>query len=184
MASEYPEWQYYPPRNTPPSWVHDFVAVVAAARDRIDTDVASRAERLTSDVVLAHISMGLKDLGYTVELGKQREQRIRRPVLYGPWGRERVAYQVDAVHDQLGVLVEVEAGRGAQGNAVYRDLIRTSLIVDAHYLALGVARQYRFRSGGKLVTVQSYRDTTDLLDAVYASGRLTLPFQGVLLFGY
>jgi hypothetical protein len=95
-----------------------------------------------------------------------------------------VAYEVDAVHDQLAVLVEVEAGRGARGNAVYRDLVRTSLIVDAKYLALGVAMHYRHMTGGRRVTVNSFRETTDLLDAIYASGRLALPFDGVLLFGY
>jgi hypothetical protein len=36
---------------------------------------------------------------------------------------------VDGVHDELGILLEIEAGRGARGNAVYRDLVRTSLIV-------------------------------------------------------
>jgi hypothetical protein len=40
----------------------------------------------------------------------------------------------------LGILVEVEAGRGARGNAVYRDLVRSSLIVDQRFLVLGVMR--------------------------------------------
>src|SRR6266496_3744003 len=53
-------------------------------------------------------------------------------------GRERVAYEVDAVHDGLGIVLEVEAGRGARGNAVYRDLVRSSLIVDQRFLVLGV----------------------------------------------
>ncbi len=130
------------------------------------------------------MSAGLIALGFTTEQGKRREQRIRRPVLYGPWGRERVAYEVDAVHDELGILLEVEAGRGAQGNAVYRDLIRTSLIVDARYLALGVARRYRFRTSNRPTVVHSFREATNLIDAIYASGRLALPFGGVLLFGY
>lgn len=82
------------------------------------------------------------------------------------------------------VLLEVEAGRGARGNAVYRDLIRTSLIVDAQYLALGVMQEYRHKSGGKNVVVHSYADAKDQLDAIYASQRLQLPFEGVLLFGY
>ena len=80
--------------------------------------------------------------------------------------------------------MEVEAGRGARGNAVYRDLIRTSLIVGARFLALGVMQEYRHLSGGKPVAVSSYRDAKDQLDAIFASGRLGLPFDGVLLFGY
>ncbi len=77
-------------------------------------------------------------------------------------------------------MVEIEAGRGAMSNAVYRDLVRSSLIVGARYLTLGVMLEYR---SGKSTT-QSYRDARDLLEAVYASGRLQFPFDGVLLFGY
>jgi hypothetical protein len=38
------------------------------------------------------------------------------------------------VLDELGILLE--AGRGAKGNAVYRDLVRSSLIVDQRFVAL------------------------------------------------
>lgn len=141
---------------------------------------------LTSDKVLAHLRPGLLKLGYEVEGGKHRADKIRRPVLFGDQGHERVAYEVevDAVHDELGLLVEVEAGRGARGNAVYRDLVRSSLIVDQRFLVLGVMRSYRHQSSGRPIIVSSYRDSKDQLDALYASGRLWLPFEGVLLFGY
>ena len=152
-----------------------------SVRDQIESKAVSS---LRSDVVLAIIRPGLENLGYLVESGKHKVERIRRPVLFGEAGKERVAYEVDAVHDQLGVLVEVEAGRGARGNAVYRDLVRTSLIVGARYLALGVMQEYRHQQSGKEVTVESYKEAKDQLDAIYASGRLKLPFEGVLLFGY
>ena len=67
---------------------------------------------------------------------------------------------------------------------MYRDLVRTSLIVDANFLALGVMLQYHHKSGGKPVVVRSYNDAKDQLDAIYASQRLRLPFEGLLLFGY
>jgi hypothetical protein len=95
-----------------------------------------------------------------------------------------VAYEVDAVHDELGIVVEVEAGRGARGNAIYRDIVRASLIVGARYLVLGVMQEYRHQSGGKPISVESYTDAKNQLDAIYNSGRLRLPFEGVLLFGY
>jgi hypothetical protein len=69
-------------------------------------------------------------------------------------------------------------------NAAYRDLVRTSLIVEARYLALGVMREYHHRSGGRTIVVRSYDDAKDQIDAIYASQRLQLPFAGVLLFGY
>ena len=88
------------------------------------------------------------------------------------------------MHDDLGIVVEIEAGRGARGNAVYRDLVRSSLIVHARFLVLGVMRTYRHQSSGKQIVVQSYAETRDVLDAVFGSGRLQLPFEGVLLVGY
>ena len=45
-------------------------------------------------------------------------------------------------------------------------------------------REYRHNSSGRTVKVHSYRDAKDMLDAVFASGRLGLPFRGVLLFEY
>jgi hypothetical protein len=38
----------------------------------------------------------------------------------------------------------VEAGRATMGNAIYRDLVQASLIVDAKYLALAVPFEYRY----------------------------------------
>ena len=181
MPLPYPDWIYYPIREAPPQWAHDFVQAVAGTRTAIDSaDVSD----LTSDRVLAELRPGLQTLGFRVESGKQQHDRIRLPVLFGDHGAPRLTYEVDAVHEGLGVVVEVEAGRGARGNAVYRDLIRASLIVDARFFALGVMREYRHMSGGRQIKVGSYHDAKGLLDAIFASQRLRLPFDGILLFGY
>jgi hypothetical protein len=177
----YPRWAFYPTRDTPPDWVSAFVGVVAAARTEIDS---AEVTGLTSDTVLAHLRPGLEGMGFRVEAGRRSADRITLPVLFGEQGRPRVRYDVDGVHDDLGILLEVEAGRGARGNAVYRDLVRTSLIVEARYLALGVMREYHHRSSGRNVVVRSYDDAKDQIDAIFASQRLRLPFAGVLLFGY
>jgi hypothetical protein len=81
-------------------------------------------------------------------------------------------------------VVEVEAGRGWMGNAFYRDLIRTSLIVGARYLVIGMMDLHVYSSGGKKFTSHDYENSRDQLEAVYASGRIQLPFEGVLLTGY
>lgn len=177
----YPTWFYYPARSRPPPWTLDFLTAVAAVRSQIDT---RQIRGLTSDGALLALEPGLRRLGYTVEASKSRKDRIRRPVLFGENGVEVLTWEVDAVNDALGVVVEVEAGRGARSNAVYRDLIRTSLIVDVKFLALGVQLAYRHESDGGTVTVHSFAETKSLLDAIFASGRLQLPFEGILLFGY
>lgn len=90
---------------------------------------------LTSDAVLAALAPALAPLGYRVKLGKRVADRIHLPMLFGDGGRERVAYEVDAFQEDLGIVVDIDAGRGARGNAVYRDLIRASLLLDARLLA-------------------------------------------------
>ncbi|MGY1635445.1 hypothetical protein ACI78V_02180 [Geodermatophilus sp. SYSU D00742] len=181
MAEDYPTWLYYPNRAQPPAWVETFIEVVCDQRPAIES---AKVDHLTSDAVLSHLAPGLAAAGYVVETGKKRGEKVRRPVLFGEQGRPRVTYEVDAVHDELGIVVEVEAGRGARGNAIYRDLIRTSLIVDVNYLALGVMLEYRHLSGGRRMAVRSFQEARDQVDAIYASGQLHLPFEGLLLFGY
>jgi len=44
--------------------------------------------------------------------------------------------------------------------------------------------EYRHLSGGRTTAVQSYREAKEQLDAIYVSGRLQLPFKGILLIGY
>jgi hypothetical protein len=67
--------------------------------------------------------------------------------LFGENGAAEVNYEIDAFHDKLGIAVEVEAGRGAAGNADYRDIVRTSLILDARYMAFLLPIRYRTTSG-------------------------------------
>jgi hypothetical protein len=179
-AERYPMWKYYPPRARPPGWVDGIIEAFASGRATLDSETT----RSTSDAALGVLRPALVALGFEVEAGKRKAQKIRRPVLFGERGHEDLAYEVDAFQPEHGIALEVEAGRGARGNAVYRDLIQTSLLVDARYLVLAVQLAYRHKSGGKDMTVQSYRDTRNLLDAIYASSRLLLPLDGVLLIGY
>lgn len=176
-AHPYPLWKYYPSRSPAPEWVDGIIRAFTG----VASDIDSRLNYgVTSDEALAKVRPALIEMGFEIETGKSASSKIRRPVLFGEGGRARVAYEVDGFHPGLGIVLEVEAGRGAAGNADYRDLIRTSLIVDADYLILGMMLEYRT---GKS-TMRSYERTSDQIDAVYASERLKLPFKGVLLIGY
>jgi hypothetical protein len=177
----YPVWKFYPAHARPPDWVSDLLQAVVAARPAIESRVHSG---LTSDGVLAQLRPHLLPLGLQVEASKRRVDKIRRPVHFGELGVEGKTFEIDGFHDGHGIALEVEAGRGARGNAVYRDLIEASLLVDARYLALAVMLAYRHQQAGKSVTVSSYAEARELLDAIYASPRLALPLQGVLLIGY
>jgi hypothetical protein len=80
--------------------------------------------------------------------------------------------------------LEVEAGRATMGNAAYRDLIQASLMLDARFLALAVPVEYRYKSGARTAREPSYVKTYSVIEALYGSPRLNLPFEGLLLIGY
>jgi hypothetical protein len=181
-ANAYPRWEYFPRNVRPPEWVEPLVAEIRAIELRIST--VEQGTGLHSDDVLRELAPGLRHLGYAVESSRSEANRIRRPVLYGSNGRAEVAYDIDAFHDDHGIVVEVEAGRAASNNATYRDIIRTSLILDARYLALLLPVTYRFSNRGRPASIPVFMRGLDLLSALYASQRLPLPLHGVLLVGY
>jgi hypothetical protein len=170
-------WKFYPSRSPAPDWVDMVIEAFAGASTQIDS---RKNHGVTSDVALAVLRPALVAMGFEIEAGKTAAAKIRRPVLFGEGGRPIVAYEVDGFHEERRIVLEVEAGRGAAGNADYRDLVRTSLIVDADYLILGMMLEY---VTGK-TTMRSYERTRDQIDAIYASERLKLPFKGILLIGY
>jgi hypothetical protein len=177
VPSTYPAWKFYPARSPEPEWAAGVVKVFGTARSTIDS---AKHHGVTSDAALAAVRPGLTKLGFAIESGKAGAQKITRPVLFGEQGKPIVSYDVDGFHADHRVVLEVEAGRGAANNADYRDLVRASLMVDADYLILAMMLEYRT---GKTV-MRSYERARDRLDAIYASDRLKLPLQGVLLLGY
>lgn len=178
----FPAWSYFPRNVRPPQWALDLVDVVRASQSIIDTTPmpVEASERLTSDFVLSVLRPAMLHLGYEVEAGKRANEKIRRPVLFGDNGHPEVFYEIDAFHDELGIAVEVEAGRGAMGNADYRDIVRTSLLLDARFMVLMTPVLYRYGT----TSTAAFARTRDQLSAIYASERLRLPFEGVLLVGY
>ena len=179
--SSYPDWLYFPLNQQPPGWVTSLVQVVSQREGSISSQVARKT---SSDAVLRELRPGLEALGFKVETGKTRALKISRPVLFGRQGKPELEYQVDAFHDDLGIVVEVEAGRGARGNASYRDLIRAGLIANARHLVLLLPVAYHHKSRSREVSVPAFADCEHILRAVYASQRLRLPYDGVLLIGY
>jgi hypothetical protein len=164
-------------------WVDNVVAVFAANHAQIDSAVV-HAKRMESNDVLALIASGLQALGFQVERGKQKAGKLPRPVFFGDEGSYLRTYEIDAFEPNDGVALEVEAGRATMGNAIYRDLIQGSLMVDARFLALAVPIEYRYKSGARIAKEPSYAKTYSVVEAIYGSPRLELPFDGLLLVGY
>jgi hypothetical protein len=76
-----------------------------------------------------------------------RRRKLPRPVFFGDEGTYLRTYEIDAYEPKHGVALEVEAGRATMGNAIYRDLIQGSLMVDARFLALAVPVHVREEDG-------------------------------------
>lgn len=91
MPEPYPLWNYYLPRTRPPEWVGTVVAAFVGARDRLDT----ASIRSTSDAAFAVLRSALEALGFEVEAGKTRAEKMRRPVLFGEQDHESLACEVD-----------------------------------------------------------------------------------------
>lgn len=172
----YPLWKSYPSRLPAPAWAEGVLDVFGRERARIDSNANHGVK---SNDCLAILRPGLEEMGFVVE-GGETTGKIKRPVLFGENGETEVSYEVDGFLPDHGVVLEVEAGRGAANNADYRNLVRAGLMVDADYLVL--AMMQRYLAGGQLM--RSYERTRKRIDAIYASDRLRLPLRGVLLIGY
>jgi hypothetical protein len=174
----YPDWSYFPRRTEAPTWVNEFIGVVASSRSEIESFLHRKLE---SDEVLAAVRSKLVDQGWEIETGKKDVDKIFRPVLFGDGGVSKVNYEIDGWHPLHKVVLEIESGRGWQGNAFFRDLIRTSLIQGADYPAVGLRTSYSY---AKVKNQNDYVKARDQMDAIFASGRLQLPFEGILVFGW
>lgn len=173
----YPRWKFYPSRKPAPGWVRGVLEAFSTAANDISS---SSHTGVSSDAVLAAIRPSLVSIGFEVEATKAKSDKITRPVLFGENGAVLVQYDVDAYHPEHGVVLEVEAGRGAASNADYRDLVRASLMVDVNYLVLAMMLTYK--GGGQIM--RSYEVARNRIDAIFASERLAVPLDGVLLVGY
>ena len=116
VADDYPLWKYYPSRARPPDWVAPIIAAFAASR----TDLDTASVRSTSDAALAVLRPALIALGFDVEAGKKKTEKIRRPVLFGEQGKESRRMRLTGSNRQMASrwrsrLDEVRAGTRSIG---------------------------------------------------------------------
>jgi hypothetical protein len=170
-------WHYYSLDPRVPEWARNLVRLVA---DRLA--VKPEMSMWKGTPVLRELAPDLHDFGYKVEGSKRDAESI---IL--PRGRSGKTVRPDAIHPQHRVLLEIEGGPSVLGgHAVQRELIRASMAHDIRYLAVGVQRRYT-RKGGPMQpnkVERGYSAAEGLLCDLYESKRLTLPLDGVLLFGY
>ena len=119
----------------------------------------------------------------TVLNSERKGDDWERGRFYGENGIPTLRYEIDAYHPDWKCGLEVEAGRGWMGNAVYRDLVQAAVMVGVEHLCLTVCNVYRYRSGGKPATSRDYENTRQVAEAIYGHSRVSLPYDLVLI-GY
>jgi len=127
-----------------------FVEEVVAVFRRHEAGIATKTNDKgpKSDDVLALLGPDLRRIGFQVEASKKKVNKLERPVFFGGNGNPTLRYEIDVYHEGWKYGLEVEAGRGWMGNAVYRDLVQAAVMVGVEHLCLAVCNVYRYRSGG------------------------------------
>jgi len=138
--------------------------------------IESNGNNLPSNAVLAHVAKGLSAAGFRVETGKGNTQRVSVPVLFGRNGKTTKAFSADAYHESAGFVLEVEAGRAVANNQFLKDLFQACMMQDVRHAAIALRNTYRGSD--------DFNTACRFFDTLYASSRLRLPLEGVLILGY
>ena len=123
------------------------------ANDKITSD----NNDLTSNEVLAVLRPYFESIGFTVECGKSKEDKIDVPVLFGVNNKVDKSFYADAISKDGKIVIEVEAGQATENHRFLKDIFEACMMFD---------RVYTF------------------LETLYVSNRLHLPLTGILLIGY
>jgi hypothetical protein len=170
------EWFYFPQSLEPPPLARH----VVSAFEEVQPEIASPDHTLDANSVLLKARPRLESLGFRVEFGKKKAERISVPVLFGKNGKPEKSFDADAYHESGRFVVEVEAGQAVANYKFLKDLFDASLMVDVDYLAIAVRRVWR--GGG--ADHPDFDTVVTFFKALHASGRLKLPLKGVLVLGY
>jgi hypothetical protein len=169
-------WAYFPRSDKPV----DLAIAVVNAFEAVHADISSDAHTHQSNGVLAHVAPRLAALGFRVETGKKKNEKVHVPVLYGNNGRVAKAFLADAHHVEGRFVVEVEAGRGVINNQFLKDFFQACMMDEVEYLAIAVRNLYEAAG----IKNRDFESVVTWFETLYASRRLELPLRGILVVGY
>jgi hypothetical protein len=139
-------------------------------------EIKSPENTLNSDIVLQRLKPHLELLGFTIEAGKSKGQKIPIPVLFGLNNKIDKSFDADGVSRDGSIVLEVEAGRAVVNYQFLKDIFQACMMHGVHYLVLAVRNNYR---GG-----DDFHRVYTFLETLYISTRLVLPLKGIILIGY
>ena len=153
----------------------DLLAVVNVFQTN-ENLISSKTQELSSNEVLALLTDGLEKIGFAVEKGKKKDDKIKIPVLFGRNGNLEKSFDADGVNLATKTVIEVEAGRGVTNYQFLKDLFQACMMQEIDVLIVAIRNNYK--GNADFETVVTFFDT------LYVSGRLTLPLKRILIIGY
>ena len=173
MAQNRIFWQHFPKHSPCPESLRKITDCFEVVAEEISSH---KNVGQNSNSVLGKIRDGLLNIGFIVESSKTSEGKIKVPVLYGANGKIDKYFDADAYHPIDKIVLEVEAGRGVTNYQFLKDLFQACVMQDVDYLAIAVRQDYR---GSK-----DYEKVVTFIETIFASDRLKLPLNAVLIIGY
>ena len=138
--------------------------------------ISSEEHTKISNEVLSIVAGGLVRLGYSVEQGKKKNQKIHVPVSYGECGKPVLSFDADAYNEELRTVIEVEAGRAVVNYQFLKDFYEACLMQNVDYLCIAVRNQYKNNC--------DFQKVCDFFDALYMTNRMQIPLKSIVIIGY
>jgi hypothetical protein len=165
-------WQFFPKSKILPKHLELVVNVFEKHEEEITSDKYNH----NSNSVLENIRLGLEQINYLVEKSKTNSEKIKVPVLFGPNGKLEKYFDADGYNIETKTVIEVEAGRAVTNYQFLKDLFQACMMYEVDFLVIAVRKDYR---GNK-----DFQNVIIFFETLYASGRLVLPLNGILIIGY
>ena len=144
--------------------------------NRTYDQIKSPENVLKSNEILDILRPHLERIGFTVETGKAKGQKIRVPVLFGLNNSVDQYFNADGISNDGKTVLEVEAGRATANFAFLKDIFQASMMHGVEFLIIAVRNDYRGSD--------DFHKVYTFLETLYISSRLVLPLKGVILIGY
>jgi hypothetical protein len=165
-------WQYYPKSDQIPDHLLEVEKTFQTNEFRFKLKKGS----LISNDVLEIVGKDLEKLGFRVERGVTKKEKIVVPVLFGRNGMPEKTFEADAYNRETQTVIEVEAGRGVLNNQFLKDFFQACVMYNVEYLVIALRNMYKGS--------HDFDRVFAFFDTIYASGRLQVPLKGLLILGY
>lgn len=172
MKSPSTNWQLFPKSNLIPK----HLKTIADLFDANSYKISSEKFELSSNEVLAVLADPLEGIGFKVERSKNKDDKIRVPVLFGRNGAFEKSFDADAVNEDTLTVIEIEAGRAVANNQFLKDLFQACMMTQVENLVIAVRNRYKGNADFEIVV--------RFFDTLFVSGRLNLPLKNILIIGY